>query len=182
MKWEYIIPFFIALQALLYALIRFFVERHYKHHYDKKLESHKAELQKKTVGHKIQTEKISEISTKLVDLKNTWQSLTQIFNVGKPPDEATLMQKAIASVKTLSYVYETSKYILTPDICVLFEELFDKVNKAWHNYLLSRMMSEPEMVAKSNKLFNDANRIAKDEIPRIIEQIQAKFREIHGIT
>lgn len=172
-----IIPFLIGLQALLFFGIRSFVRSWYA----KKNEDYRAQLRKEALGHEIQTQKISEISSELVELKNTWQSLTQVFHVGKLPDEAILMQKAISSAKSLSYVYETNRYILTTEICALMDKLFSKINQAWHDYYLSRMIREPDMVVKSTELFNDANRIANDEIPRIIEQIQAKFREIYRI-
>jgi len=170
-----IIPIIILAVELLFHPLK----KLYESWLNKRVEKHKADLQIKVEGHKIRLDKVSEICSRFVDLKNAMFELTQIFHAGPPPSEAELMRKAQKAAKDLLDTYDANKYCFDKATCQLMDELETKINKVWKDYRLSRMVSQ-DMVERSTQLFNNAHRIATEEIPGIIEQIQTKFRKLLG--
>lgn len=159
--------------------------------FDKEMESYKSELNlissRQSLLYSKRSEIIIELYQKLVELHNSMLDMTARIRMVTGKNQETIQKEEFDRINKTGDLgngffkfYQINKIYFTTDICKLIEIIQNKLKESHSDYSFKNIWGLPHSEMTHEKAIR-ANEKVKDEIPKLMENLENEFRKSIGV-
>lgn len=159
--------------------------------FDKEIESYKSGLNlvasRQNLLHSKRSEIISELYQKLVILHSSMLEMTARMRLVTGKDKETIEKEELERINKTSELgndffkfYQLNKIYFATDVCRMIDDIQKELKESYSDYSFRHLWGLPpsEMTYEMAKKANDK---VKDEIPKLMENLEFEFRKSIGV-
>jgi hypothetical protein len=158
---------------------------------DKEIEKYKSDLNlivsRQNLLHSKRSELISELYQKLVILHSSMIEMTAILKLGTSKDEEGFKKEELERIDKTALLgneffefYKVHKIYFTEEVCAMIDEIQEKLRRSHSDYSFKHLWGLPPS-EMTYDLAKKANEKVKDEVPKLMKNLEIEFRKSIGV-